>query len=77
MAHGLEKLKILPFRVAAYNKKLEKMDYFDPNAASDFEFISGTKMRQLARDGKLPPNGFMVETAWNILANYYKNLKTS
>jgi 3'-phosphoadenosine 5'-phosphosulfate synthase len=77
MAHGLEKLKILPFKVAAYNKKAGKMDYFDPNTASDFEFISGTKMRQLAREGQLPPSGFMVQAAWDILANYYKSLKAS
>ena len=77
MAHGLEELRILPFKVAAYNKMLKKMDYFNPADASNFEFISGTRMRQLARDGQMPPDGFMVESAWTILANYYKNLKTS
>ncbi|CAF0848679.1 unnamed protein product [Brachionus calyciflorus] len=75
MAPGLEQLKIVPFKVAAYNKILNKMDYFDPKNAGNFEFISGTKMRKLARDGELPPDGFMVNKAWNILADYYKNLK--
>ena len=74
MAPGLDALKILPFRVAAYNKVLKKMDYFDPKQADSFEFISGTKMRRLAREGQQPPQGFMVDKAWDILAGYYKNL---
>lgn len=74
MAPGLEDLKIVPFKVAAYNKILNQMDYFDPSNASNFEFISGTKMRKLAREGELPPDGFMVRKAWDILAGYYKGL---
>ena len=74
MAPGLDNLQIVPFRVAAYNKDLKKMDYFDPKNASAFEFISGTKMRKLAREGQVPPDGFMVDKAWDVLANYYKNL---
>lgn len=45
MAPGLEDLEILPFKVAAYNKERQKMDYFDPAKKEAFEFISGTKMR--------------------------------
>ncbi len=45
MAPGLNDLEILPFKVAAYNKTLKRMDYFDPANKDDFEFISGTKMR--------------------------------
>jgi 3'-phosphoadenosine 5'-phosphosulfate synthase len=75
MAPGLEALQIVPFRVAAYNKSLKKMDYFDAKQKDNFEFISGTKMRRLAREGGLPPEGFMVQEAWEILANYYKNLQ--
>lgn len=74
MAPGLENLKIVPFKVAAYNKALQKMDYFNPNKAEDFEFISGTKMRKMAKSGENPPIGFMVPNAWNILADYYKSL---
>lgn len=74
MAPGLDKLKILPFKVAAYNKLTQKMDYFNPQQSQDYEFISGTKMRTLARTGQLPPNGFMIDKAWSILASYYKNL---
>lgn len=74
MAPGLDKLQIVPFRVAAYDKTKQKMDYFDPKQADNFEFISGTKMRGLAREGQLPPDGFMVDEAWKELANYYNNL---
>ena len=74
MAPGLSSLQIVPFRVAAYNKITGRMDYFDPKQAGSFEFISGTKMRGLAREGQLPPDGFMVNKAWDVLAKYYKNL---
>ena len=50
------------------------MDYYDEKQAGNFEFISGTKMRKLAREGGTPPDGFMVEKAWKILADYYKRL---
>ena len=45
-APGLPHLEIIPFRVAAFDKTKSKMDYFDPDRKSDFEFISGTKMRR-------------------------------
>ncbi|CAA2999181.1 ATP sulfurylase 2 [Olea europaea subsp. europaea] len=44
MAPGLEKLNILPFRVAAYDTVEKKMAFFDPSRAKDFLFISGTKV---------------------------------
>nr|XP_022905965.1 bifunctional 3'-phosphoadenosine 5'-phosphosulfate synthase-like [Onthophagus taurus] len=75
MAPGLKYLEIIPFRVAAYDKKGKKMDFFDASRAGDFEFISGTKMRTLARTGENPPDGFMAPKAWNVLANYYQSLK--
>ena len=49
MAPGLKGLEIIPFVVAAYNKKLKAMTLFDPANADDYENISGTKMRTLAR----------------------------
>jgi hypothetical protein len=49
MAPGLRGLEIIPFVVAAYNKKLGRMTLFDPANAADFENISGTKMRTMAR----------------------------
>lgn len=75
MAPGLTQLEIIPFRVAAYDKTVQQMAFFDPSRKDDFDFISGTRMRALARSGELPPNGFMVPGAWKVLANYYKSLE--
>jgi len=74
MAPGLTQLEILPFRVAAYNKVSKSMAYFDPQKSDEFDFISGTRMRKLAREGQTPPDGFMSPKAWQVLANYYKSL---
>jgi len=49
MAPGLAGLEIIPFRVAAYDKTVKKMGFFDPTRKEDFEFISGTKMRGKAK----------------------------
>ncbi|CAF4412096.1 unnamed protein product, partial [Didymodactylos carnosus] len=76
MALGLHRLEILAFRVAAYNKIEKKMDFYDPLKHDQYDFISGTKMRQIARMGALPPDGFMVQSAWNVLASYYNNLQS-
>eukprot|EP00268_Persea_americana_P068433 TRINITY_DN9531_c0_g1_i1.p1 TRINITY_DN9531_c0_g1~~TRINITY_DN9531_c0_g1_i1.p1 ORF type:complete len:518 (-),score=97.94 TRINITY_DN9531_c0_g1_i1:418-1884(-) len=75
MAPGLEKLNILPFRVAAYDMVEKKMAFFDPSRAKDFLFISGTKMRTFARSGENPPDGFMCPGGWEVLVNYYKSLQ--
>lgn len=71
MAPGLEKLEILPFKVAAYDKKVNRMAFFDPSRADDFLFISGTKMRGYASSGETPPDGFMAPKAWKVLVDYY------
>ncbi|ODM91331.1 Bifunctional 3'-phosphoadenosine 5'-phosphosulfate synthase [Orchesella cincta] len=76
MAPGLPGLEIIPFRVAAYDKTVKKMAFFDPKRKEEFEFISGTKMRGLARSGELPPDGFMAPKAWTVLSNYYKGLSS-
>ena len=73
MAPGLTQLEIVPFKVAAYNKRLKRMDFFNPEEKSDFEFISGTKMRHFARTGEQPPDGFMAPKAWQVLSNFYKS----
>ena len=73
MAPGLDQLHIIKFRVAAYDKTRGKMAFFDPERAQDFEFISGTKMRTLARDGLQPPQGFMSPKAWNVLSQHYQD----
>ena len=74
LAPGLPGLEIIPFRVAAYNTKKNAMDFFDPENAGDFLFISGSKMRKLARDGEMPPNGFMCPTGWDVVSGYYRSL---
>ena len=69
MAPGLSQLEVVPFKVAAYNMKLGAMDFYDPDNHNDYQFISGTKMRYLARSGELPPNGFMAPTAWKVTSS--------
>uniref|UniRef100_A0A673KML9 Bifunctional 3'-phosphoadenosine 5'-phosphosulfate synthase 2-like n=1 Tax=Sinocyclocheilus rhinocerous TaxID=307959 RepID=A0A673KML9_9TELE len=75
MAPGLTSLEIIPFRVAAYNKVKKAMDFYDKERHGEFEFISGTKMRSLARSGENPPDGFMAPKAWKVLAEYYMQKK--
>ncbi|XP_071874167.1 bifunctional 3'-phosphoadenosine 5'-phosphosulfate synthase 2 isoform X2 [Bombus fervidus] len=72
MAPGLQNLEIIPFRVAAYDSKKRKMAFFEPERSQDFIFISGTKMRNLAKSGENPPEGFMAPKAWQIVSDYYK-----
>ncbi|XP_022138813.1 ATP sulfurylase 1, chloroplastic-like [Momordica charantia] len=74
MAPGLERLNILPFKVAAYDKTQGKMAFFDPSRPQDFLFISGTKMRTLARNKENPPDGFMCPGGWSVLVEYYDSL---
>lgn len=74
MAPGMTQLEIVPFRVAAYNKVKSAMDFFDPEKKEDFEFISGTKMRGMARNGTTPPDGFMAPSAWKVMVDYYQSL---
>ncbi|RXM34660.1 Bifunctional 3'-phosphoadenosine 5'-phosphosulfate synthase 2 [Acipenser ruthenus] len=74
MAPGLSSVEIIPFRVAAYNKAKKAMDFYDQERHSEFDFISGTRMRKLARDGDYPPDGFMAPKAWKVLTEYYVSL---
>jgi 3'-phosphoadenosine 5'-phosphosulfate synthase len=73
MLNGVE---VVPFKVAAYNKKNSQMEFFGgPGCVKeDFEFISGSRMRQMAKDGENPPSGFMSQKGWEVLAAYYKSL---
>jgi len=63
MLNGVE---VLPFKVAAYHKKNERMEFFGGpgSVAEDFDFISGSRMRQMAKDGAALPPGFMSEKGW-------------
>lgn len=75
---GLQCLNIIPFRVAALNKKENEMQFLSPDSnTSDFEHISGSKMRQMARDGINPPEAFMHPKAWRVLADYYKTKQSN
>ncbi|CEF62892.1 Bifunctional 3'-phosphoadenosine 5'-phosphosulfate synthase 2 [Strongyloides ratti] len=74
MTPGLKGIQIIPFRVAAYNKRSGQMDFYDENHRDDYLFISGTLMRQLARNGQTPPQGFMGQKAWHVLSDYYQSL---
>lgn len=74
MAPGLAGMEIIPFRVAAYDTRIKAMNFFEPERKADFEFISGTRMRALARSGTLPPDGFMSPKSWEVLARYYRSL---
>ncbi|KAK6328695.1 hypothetical protein J4Q44_G00006730 [Coregonus suidteri] len=66
MAPGLTSVEIIPFRVAAYNKTKRVMDLYDEDRHAEFEFISDTRMRKLARSGENPPDGFMATKAWKV-----------
>ncbi|GAV57541.1 ATP-sulfurylase domain-containing protein/PUA_2 domain-containing protein [Cephalotus follicularis] len=74
MAPGLERLNILPFKVAAYDRTQGRMAFFDPSRPQDFIFISGTKMRALAKNKENPPDGFMCPGGWKVLVEYYDTL---
>lgn len=77
MAPGLVGIEIIPFRVAAYDTKAKAMAFFNPERKEDFDFISGTRMRALARSGTPPPEGFMAPKSWDVLARYYRSLVSS
>lgn len=78
MAPGLNCVKIVPFRVAAINKHTNEMEILNDNSKpEDYESISGTKMRQMARDGEDVPEAFMNSKAWKILSDYYQSLQGS
>lgn len=74
MAPGLSEIMIVPFLVAAYNIVSKSMELYDPERKEEFIFISGTKMRKLAREGVDPPSGFMVPLGWKIMVDYYRSL---
>ena len=70
----LQGVEVLPFKVAAYNKVRQQMEFFGGPGCNkeEFEFISGSRMRQMARDGETPPPGFMSPAGWEVLKAYYQ-----
>lgn len=71
----LNQVEVMPFKVAAYNTKEKRCMFFTGQNKEDFEFISGSKMRQLARDNQEPPEGFMSPAGWAVLKAYYQSLE--
>lgn len=69
----LLKVKVLPFKVAAYNTKNKAMEFFGGPGCNkaDFEFISGSRMREMAKQGEALPEGFMSPKGWEVLCEYY------
>ena len=74
-----------------YDTTDHQMKAMDPARPDDFISISGSKMRALARQGATPcpdpipndllaancvPQGFMVQSGWDIVCDYYQNLDT-
>ena len=73
---GLQCLSIIPFRVAALNKRKNLMEFLGSDLnPDDYELISGSRMRQMARNDETPPEAFMNPKAWKVLADYYKSLQ--
>ena len=72
----INNLEICPFKVAALNKNTKQMEFLGPKSNNaDFDFISGTRMRTMAKNNEAAPEGFMSNGGWDVLANYYRNLK--
>lgn len=71
----LNGVEVLPFRVAAYHKANQRMEFVPAGGNNaDFDFISGSRMRAMAKNGEALPPGFMSEKGWHVLAEYYKSL---
>jgi len=69
-------VEIIPFKFAAYNKVKQAMDFMGPDSnKADFDFISGSRMREMASKGEELPTGFMSVNGWNVLCEYYKQKK--
>lgn len=72
----LNNVDICPFKVAALNKNSNKMEFFGPGSKNeDFDFVSGSRMRELAKNKQDPPQGFMSKGGWEVLAEYYRGLE--
>ena len=48
----LRNVEVVPFKVAAYNTKNQRMEFLGPDSnKEDFDFISGSRMRKMAKEG--------------------------
>jgi 3'-phosphoadenosine 5'-phosphosulfate synthase len=72
----INNVEIMPFKVAAYHKAHQTMEFVLPGMSNaDFDFISGSRMRGMAKNNESLPPGFMSEKGWQVLADYYRNLQ--
>jgi len=73
MLNGVD---VLPFKVAAYNKVNQRMEFFGGPGCNkdDFDFISGSRMRAMTKNNESLPPGFMSEGGWKVLSDYYRAL---
>lgn len=77
---GWQKWKVAGFlqqlNVFAHSGRADDKHPFTlPYSHQDYDFISGTRMRKMAREGENPPDGFMAPKAWAVLKEYYKSLE--
>ncbi|OUC48554.1 hypothetical protein D917_06081, partial [Trichinella nativa] len=70
-------VEILPSKWLPIINERNRWIYFDPSRKEEFDFISGSRMRKIAREGAQPPDGFMAPKAWEVLANYYRSLQNT
>ena len=71
----LNNVDVCPFKVAAYHKERHQMEFLLPGMdAKEFDFISGTRMRSMAKNNESPPPGFMSQKGWEVLADYYRSI---
>eukprot|EP00347_Sterkiella_histriomuscorum_P019046 403343169 len=72
----INNVEICPFKIAALHKQSETMQFLGKDSKNEeFDFISGTRMRTMAKENQNPPNGFMSQKGWEVLAEYYRNLE--
>lgn len=67
-----DKHLFIDLKYVGYSKPLFSLFLF---SHQDYDFISGTRMRKMARKGENPPDGFMAPKAWAVLKEYYKSLE--
>ena len=72
----INNVEICPFKIAALHKASNEMRFVGKDEKmNDYEFISGTKMRTMAKNNENPPPGYMSQQGWEVLADYYRKLE--